>query len=187
MDIGCILLVAEFSKCSAAITTQWLLGIMTEAAFICSFQFTGNSQLGCAAFTHPVRSCPRFNARSNSLSRLIQQLFTRLCQFSIGRVVDESQTRVSRRRRCHVLVNSRVSPLSLDTFGISSNDLYAFVMSSVGFRVAEHHGLYTEVLPSLDRTTGGTGQDYTEHHGLYIEVLPSLISPCWLLLMCYKT
>ena len=86
-----------------------------------------------------------------------------------------------------VLVNSRVSPLSLDTFGISSNDLYASVMSSVGFRVAEHHGLYIEVLPSLDRTTGGTGQDYTEHHGLYIEVLPSLISPCWLLLMCYKT
>ena len=53
-------------------------GILTETAFICSFQFVywGKSLRVCCI--HPTRSYPRFSARSNSLSRLTQHSNTRM-------------------------------------------------------------------------------------------------------------
>ena len=62
----------------------------------------GNNHSGCAVFIHPTRSYPRFSARSNDLSWLLQPLFTGLCHLSLGRVVDESQETVTsyRHRRC---------------------------------------------------------------------------------------
>ena len=79
VDVDCILLVVEFSNCSTATTTQWLLGSSWQQhSFVPSNRLTGNNQSGCAAFIHPTRSYPRFNACSNGLSWLIQHLFTRL-------------------------------------------------------------------------------------------------------------
>ena len=45
-----------------------------------------------------------------------------------------------------VLVNSRVLAPSLVNFGISTNYLCAFDMSSMGFGAAQHHGLHVEAL-----------------------------------------
>ena len=76
MDVGCILLVVEFSSSYSSTAAA---GILTETAFICSFNpFTGNNHSGCAAFIHPTRSYPRFSARSNSLSQLIQHSNTHM-------------------------------------------------------------------------------------------------------------
>ena len=76
-------------------------GILMETAFIYSFQSAHWEQsLGVCCVYTPTRCYPQFSARSNSLSRPVQHLFTRLCHLSLGRVVDVSQETVTRHRIC---------------------------------------------------------------------------------------